>query len=231
MVKAQAAKRHIFTVEDYYAMSDVGILARDEHVELLNGAIYDKYEGKPRLFNVDEYYMMGEAGILPMEARGVELIDGEVIDMSPAGEGHSFSVDGLVNPLAYLLWGRAWIRCQNPLRIGNFREPEPDVMVLRLRDDRYSTSHPSADDVLLLAEVGDSSVRYDRNVKLAMYARAGVPEVWLVNLPDLLVEVYTEPPDAYGDVYGRRRTFHPGESLTPTAFPDVSLPVSRIVPA
>lgn len=216
----------LFDVAEYYAMADAGILAEGERVELINGRIFLKYEGKPRLFNVDEYYAMADAGILAPDER-VELIDGEIIPMSPIGDRHAYSVDELNELLITRLGGRARIRSQNPVRMGSAKEVQPDISILRIRDDSYVSGHPSSDDVLLLIEVSDSTLDYDREVKLPMYAAAGILETWIANIPGRQVEAYSEP--SVGE-YLNRRVFGQGESVSPLAFPDVSIPVSRIVP-
>ena len=215
----------LFNVDDYYAMADAGILAPDERVELIDGRIYSKYEGKPRLFNVDEYYAMADAGILAPDER-VELIDGEIIPMSPIGDRHAYSVDELNELLITRLRGRARVRSQNPIRPGSRLEVQPDVAILRQREDGYSSGHPGPDDVLLIIEVSDSTLDYDRNVKLSIYAAASIPETWIVNIPYRRVEAYSEP--SRGE-YLNRRLFGPGESVSPLAFPDVSIPVSQII--
>ena len=216
----------LFNVDEYYAMADAGILAEGEYVELIDGIIYSRYEGKPRLFDVDEYYAMAEAGILAPDER-VELIGGEIVPMSPIGDRHAYSVDELNESLLTQLRGRARVRCQNPVRLDRDREIQPDVAILRLRDDSYLSGHPSPDDVLLLIEVSDSTLDYDRDVKLPMYAAAGIPEAWIANIPGRQVEAYSEPS---GGEYRNRRVFNQSESVSPLAFPDISIPVSRIVP-
>lgn len=216
----------LFNVGEYYAMAEAGILTESEHLELLDGRIFHKYSGEPRLFSVDDYYAMADAGILAPDER-VELIDGEIIPMSPIGDRHAYSVDELMELLPAQLRGRARIRCQNPVRLNIDREIQPDIALLRLRDDSYLSGHPGPDDVLLMIEVSDSTLDYDRNVKLSMYAADGIPETWIVNIPGQQVEAYSEPS---GGEYLNRRVFGQGESASPLAFPDDSIPVSRIVP-
>ena len=216
----------LFNVDEYYAMAEAGILAEGEHLELISGRIYHTYSAEPRLFDVDEYYAMSEAGILKPDER-VELIDGEIIPMSPIGDRHAYSVDELNESLLTQLRGRARVRCQNPVRLDRDREIQPDIAILRLRDDSYFSGHPGPDDVLLLIEVSDSTLDYDRDVKLPMYAAAGIPETWIANIPDRQVEAYSEPS---GGEYRDRRVFDQGESVRPLAFPDVSIPVRRITP-
>lgn len=183
---------------------------------------------KRRLFTVDEYYAMADAGILTQEER-VELIDGEIIVMAPIGDEHAASVDTgnyLFAPL--VIAERATIRVQAHLRLATRNQPEPDLMLLKWRDDFYRHQAPRADDVLLLVEVSDSSLSYDRTVKLNLYARFNIPEVWIANIPTRVIEVYTDPIDGE---YATSRIYRPGESVTPTAFNDMQLPVSRIIGA
>lgn len=131
--------------------------------------------------SVAEYYRMAEAGIFPPDAR-VELIEGEVIDMAPQKSRHASVVSFLLNHLVRCAGDAGWVVCQVPLHLSENSEPEPDLMLLRPRADRYADAHPRAEDVLLLIEVADSSARYDREVKLPLYARHGVAQVWLVDL-------------------------------------------------
>ncbi len=182
---------------------------------------------KPRLFNVDEYYAMAEAGILRHGER-VELLSGVIVRMSPIGSRHAAWVDALANLLIDRIERRAMIRVQNPVRLDSNSEPEPDVTVIRRRGDFYASAHPGPDDVLLLIEVSDTTVAFDREVKLPLYAAAGIPEVWIVDLPSGAVEVYTEPS---GETYSLSRTVSVGGTLTPGAFDDVSLTVGQIVPS
>jgi|SRR5215813_4111212 len=144
-----------------------------------------------RRFNVTEYYQMAAAGILTPDDR-VELIEGEIIKMSPIGSPHAACVSRLVRLANRLVDESAIVWVQNPVRLSNFTEPVPDVALLKPRADYYAARHPVPDDALLLIEVADSSLLKDRNVKIPLYARSGIPEVWLINLPKAVIEVYTE---------------------------------------
>ena len=172
---------------------------------------------------------MGRAGILTAEDR-VELLDGEVIVMSPIGNRHAACVDRLTNGFTRSggLAGRALVRVQNPLAESDVSEPQPDLMLLIPRDDHYDFGHPGTADVLLLVEVADSSLEYDLNTKVPFYARAGIREVWIVDLEHNRVEVHTEP-SRWG--YGAVRRYVPGDALAPSALPDVKLEVAGIIPA
>ena len=180
-----------------------------------------------RRISVHEYHAMGEVGILGMDER-VELIDGEIITMSPIGPEHGASVDTGTYFLVSLVRNRAIVRVQGNVRLDEYNEPEPDFTLLKWRDDFYRHQLPGPDDVLLIIEVSDSSLSYDRNRKLALYAHFGVPEVWIANILARVVEVYRDPVDGE---YTNSRVYSPGETLSPVAFEDVEIPVSQFIGA
>ena len=223
--QTQYAKR-LFNADEYFAMGKAGILP-EGGCELLGGVVYMKGVDKPWRFNVDDYYAMAEAGILSHDER-VELVNGEIVEMSPIGKRHRSSVYALGHLLSLQLGDQAIVGVQNAVHLDNCREFQPDVTILRSSDDFYLSDPPGPRDVLLLIEVSDSSLSYDRDVKLSLYAGAGIPEFWIVNIPNGVVEVYTDPSDGE---YRTRRVYAADESVSPTSFPDVSLPVSRIAPA
>ena len=220
----QHAKR-LFNADEYYAMGEAGILPEGGS-ELLGGVVYMKGVDKPWRFTVDDYYAMAEAGILTHDER-VELINGEIIPMSPIGSRHAYSVNWITRLLITLLEERAWVSSQNPLHLNGQAEPEPDVLLLRWRDDAYVNDHPGPDDVLLLIEVADTSLDRDRGVKLSMYAEAGIPETWIANIPERSVEAHTDP---LNGIYIHSRVYNSDETVSPIAFPDVSLRVGEILP-
>src|SRR3989442_3481508 len=133
-------------------------------------------------FTVDTYQRLGELGMLGEDDR-IELIDGQVVEMSPIGPGHAGCVTALTGLVGPLVAGRALVSVQNPVRLGGHSEPQPDVALLVPRADTYRTTHPQPEDVLLVIEVADASLEHDRDVKIPLYAAAGVPEGWLLNLP------------------------------------------------
>ena len=178
-----------------------------------------------RRFTVAEYYAMAEAGVLAYDER-VELLDGDVIAMPPIGDWHASRVKRLNNSMLTPVRGRAIVSVQDPVRLGDNSEPEPDVMLLRWRDDFYEGGHPGPADVLLLIEVSDTTVDYDRNEKLSAYAAAGIPEVWIASRQDRRIESYADPA---GDEYATVRHYGAGERIAPRAFPDVMLDVDRII--
>jgi len=179
-----------------------------------------------RRFTVEEYHRMTRMGILTEEDR-VELIAGEIIQMPPIGPCHAACVAQLTRRLIQVLGDRAVLWPQNPVRLPRDTEPHPDVVLLRPRPDTYFRYPARPEDVLLLIEVAGVSYRYDRCVKLPLYARAGVPEVWIIDLTNDVVEVHRQPA-ARG--YGSVHTVDRGGTLTPLAFDDVTLAAADILP-
>jgi Uma2 family endonuclease len=147
------------------------------------------------LFTVTEYERMGETGVLSPDAR-VELLEGEIIEMPPIGSTHAAWVD-LINDLSHTqLRGKAIVRIQSPIVLDDFSEPEPDVAVLRFREDYYREAHPRPADILLVIEVSETTVKFDRNFKTRLYAQAGIPEFLLFNVGDEELEYYSQPESA-----------------------------------
>jgi Uma2 family endonuclease len=174
---------------------------------------------------VDEYHRMGEAGIFGEDDR-VELIDGQILEMTPIGVAHASCVNRLTELFAPVAGSRATLSVQNPVILTEHEEPQPDVMLLRYRVDGYATRHPGPADVLLLVEVADRSLTRDREEKLPSYATTGIAEMWLVNLPGGGIEVCREPHDGR---YTAVRTVRRGDTITPLAFPDLALRVDAIL--
>jgi len=176
-------------------------------------------------FTVAEYQRLGEVGIIGEEDR-VELIDGEILDMGDIGRSHAAHVAWLTTLIARKSEETMIVSVQNPLQLGERYQPQPDLMLLREHADRYKSALPTAEDVLLLVEVADSSLDYDQRIKLAVYARAGVTEVWIVNLDADQVEIYTQPQEA---AYTTTRVARRGETVQIGALPAVMLPVTTIL--
>jgi Uma2 family endonuclease len=143
-------------------------------------------------FTAEEYERMGEAGIFPPDAR-LELIEGEIYEMSPIGSPHAACVKYLSRVLNGLSGEGFIVGVQDPIRLSDFSEPQPDLTLLRRREDFYRGAHPTPADVLLVVEVADATVVTDRKVKLPLYARGGIKEFWLVNIPEEQVEIYSDP--------------------------------------
>ena len=177
-----------------------------------------------RQFTVDDFYRMLKIGIFTEDDR-VELIDGEIVEMSPIGSRHAACVARLAALFNKHLGDAVVVFPQNPLRLDPKSEPVPDVVVLKPRADFYAEVHPGPGDALLVVEVSDTTLRYDRRVKVPLYARVGIPEVWVVNLVKGVVEVYVKPD---GKGYSEIRKAERGETLTPVLMPGLTLKVEDI---
>jgi len=172
-----------------------------------------------RRFTVTQFQKMGEAGIFREDER-VELIDGEVVAMPPIGSRHAFAVDELAAAFMPALQGTARVSIQNPVVLDEHNQPQPDLMILRLKAAGYRAALPRPEDVLLLVEVSDSTLEYDRGVKLPLYASRGIPEVWILNLRSGLLEIHRDP-DPTG--YQSWRDVTPAEAVSPGALPAVQI--------
>ena len=172
-----------------------------------------------RHFNVAEYYQMARAGVLTEDER-VELVRGEIIPMSPIGSRHAACVNRFSMCLIQWAEKRFVVSVQNPVRLDDHSEPQPDLAILKPRGDSYFDAHPRPGDVLVVIEVADTSMGYDREEKMPLYAEAGILEMWLVNLPEGVIEVYSEPVDG---VYASIRQVVRGGVLTSTSLPGLSI--------
>lgn len=175
-------------------------------------------------FTVSEYYQMAEAGILREDDR-VELIEGEVIEMSPIGSKHAACVARLVEIFGLKVKKQAIVWVQNPLRLADYSEPEPDIALLKRRKDFYAGQHPTPPDVLLIVEVADTSVEYDRNVKAPLYARAGIPEVWIIDLVNNTIEVFSQPENGE---FQTKTIFKRGDTITSATIAGLAASVEKI---
>ena len=176
-------------------------------------------------FTVDEYQRMGQAGVFHEDDR-VELIDGQVVEMSPIGPRHAACVDRLNRQLSQRVSDRAIVRVQNPVVLGRHAAPQPDVALLHPPIERYAEAHPETPDIILVIEVADTSGDYDRAVKIPLYARAGIPEAWLVDLAAGIIEVFRQP---QADRYGEKRVVRGGDTVTPLRLAGVTVRVSDIL--
>ena len=183
-------------------------------------------ELKRRRFTIEEYHRMGEVGIFNEDDR-VELIEGEIIEMGPIGRLHAGTVDRIANVLIRRLGELSIVRVQNPVVFTDLvSEPQPDVTLLVPRPDFYTGGHPGPGDILLVVEVMDSSVTFDHRVKLPLYARAGVAEVWLANVNTHRIEGYRRPgPEGYAE----SRVFQEDDRLSIQALPDVAFTVRELL--
>jgi len=142
--------------------------------------------------SIDDYHKMAEVGILAPDVN-VELIEGEIIDMAPIGSQHAGMVAYLIDLLTHQLAKKAIINVQNPIILGTQSEPQPDLLILKPRKDFYRQAHPKPDDVFLLIEISDTTLQYDREIKIPLYATYNIPEIWLVNIKEQRLEIYRTP--------------------------------------
>jgi Uma2 family endonuclease len=178
-----------------------------------------------RRFTVNDYHRMAKAGILHEDDR-VELLDGEIIEMAPIGSRHAATVNRMTRRFTERAAGRFIVSVQNPVRLSRHSEPQPDLLLLRYRDDEYETAHPGPGDVLLVVEVADTTVTSDRKVKLPKYAAAGISEAWLVNLPRNSIEVHRDPRD---DRYQQVTVYRRGDTITLSALSGITISVDAIL--
>ncbi len=176
-------------------------------------------------FDTKDYHRLIDAGVLHEDDR-VELIEGRIVDMTPIGTRHSACVNRLNTIFAQKLQGQSIVSIQNPIQLAEQSEPEPDIVLLKYLEDFYSDELPESEDVLLLIEVADSSLDYDRNTKIPLYAKAGILEVWLVDLLENCIEIYMSP---YAEGYETKRLIRNEQSVSPQKFPDINLTANQIL--
>ncbi len=174
---------------------------------------------------MEDYYRLAEMGILLPDER-LELLDGEIFEMSPIGSSHAACVRRFNRKLVVPLADRAIVLVQDPIRLSGRYHPQPDLAIVRFRDDFYSQEHPRAADIYFLIEVMDSSSLKDRNEKLRKYALAGIPEVWLADLNTDQLEAHRKP---LRGVYTEIQVRVSGQSIAPEAFPDLVLQIDDIL--
>lgn len=177
-------------------------------------------------FTVDEYEEMIRSGILREDDR-VELIHGEILEKTPVGDLHAACVNRSNRLLSRMVGDAAIVSIQNPIRLAD-SEPEPDIALLRPRDDFYASGRPTARDVLLVIEVSDTTLDFDRDVKGPLYADAGIGEYWIVNLNDHVIEVYRGPTGERSYSQSQRATA--ADILTPVSLPELRISVAEILP-
>jgi len=187
------------------------------------GTLMESWPRRHRI-TVNEYHRMAELGLLAPDAR-VELIEGEIIDMAPIGKAHTSVVDQLNRLLVRAVGDDAIVRVQGSVRLSQMSEPEPDVVLLKPRPDFYRNEYASGADTLLVIEVSDSTLRYDRDVKVPLYARHGVPEVWIVDLQNDQLLVYGSLSDG---AYGRQTSATRPETMLVTALPGVTVDLASV---
>lgn len=186
---------------------------------------------QPKRFTLEEYHELTEIGFFHEDDR-IELIRGEIIEMAAKGTAHETCISKLLRELVRLLGDAATLRCQSPILLLNNSEPEPDFAIVRNKPDDYLSAHPTPNDVLLVIEISDSTLNYDREVKLSLYAEAGISDYWIFNLFDNQLEAHSEPfQNSQGNFgYQNRRIVLPNQAIVLPSFPDLSLDLNRVFP-
>jgi len=184
----------------------------------------------PKRFSLAEYHRLIELGFFQANER-IELIRGQIIQMAVKGTPHSVCNTLLFGELFTLLQGQATIRNQEPIILGNDSEPEPDIVIVRNQGDRYLDSHPGTTDILLVIEVSDSTLKYDRETKLDLYAESGINNYWLLNLVANCLEAYSQPYKTQGSFeYAARQIYLPNSAIALSYFSSLTLDLSSVFP-
>ena len=175
-------------------------------------------------FTITEFEQMAETGIIKDEDR-IELIEGELIEMGKIGKRHAACVDRLNDLFRDKFGKRVLVRSQNPIQLSDYSQPQPDLAILTRKSDYYETAHPTPDDIFLLVEVADTTIKFDQEIKIPLYAKHNILEVWLVNLNQEIVEVYYQ---SNINSYTTKKIFTKKQIISPISFPEIKINVSEI---
>jgi len=178
-----------------------------------------------RRWTVDEYHRMIAAGILNSSDR-VELLDGHIIEMVPQQPPHASTTSSFGNDFVMLFAGKAWVRQQLPITIAPNSEPEPDIAVVKIDSKRYRDRHPTPEDVYLLVEVADSILSCDRDRKVQIYAKANIPEYWIIDVNQRQVLVFRQP---VGETYQMQQVLGVADAVTPLSFPEITVQLAELL--
>ena len=181
---------------------------------------------KVRLWTVDEYHRLIETGILTTDEK-VELVEGQIIQMSPQRPPHAATTQRTANYLSRLLRNQAYIRVQLPITLLPNSEPEPDIAVVRIDDREYFDHHPTADEMFLLVEVAKTTLKSDRIIKASTYAKAEIPEYWVLDVQERQVHVFREP---VGEAYQQETILNEDATISMIAFADVNMSLNQLFP-
>jgi Uma2 family endonuclease len=200
--------------------------ARQNPIISINGNPSPEWQPSLRLLTTDEYEQMIAAGIFNEDDR-VELLEGVIVEMSPKGMKHATSTDRAARHFIRTLGDRVIVRNQNPIRLNDHSEPEPDLVLAAQEEHEYSFRHPGPEDIYLILEVSDTTLSYDRNNKGMSYAKSGIVQYLILNLNKMEIEDYREPSV---DGYRQKQTYREGQSFKLVAFPDTTVKVSDLLP-
>lgn len=184
-----------------------------------------------RHFTLDEYHRLIDIGFFHEDER-IELIRGELVQMVAKGTAHTTCCSNLIEELPKLVANKAKLRCQDPITLPSGSEPEPDLVIVKTTDDNYLSGHPQPRDILLVIEIADSSIKYDQDVKIPLYAEAGISDYWIFNLPDNYLETYSEPYQAPVGTFGYsvKRILLPNQLVRLPNLLDSTLDLSKVFP-
>jgi Uma2 family endonuclease len=180
---------------------------------------------KKRLFSVDEYHQMIMTGIIKEDDK-VELIDGEIITMPPIGPNHASNVNRLNSIFYFNLGNTIIVSIQNPIQLTDYSEPQPDIAILKYRDDFYKNNHPKAEDVLLIVEIAETSVEYDKALKVPRYAESNIIETWLFDLQNERIEMHRNP---FNGIYQEIRIAQKGQKISCINFPKIEFSINDLL--
>lgn len=184
-----------------------------------------------RRFTLDEYHRLIDIGFFHEDER-IELIRGELVQMVAKGTAHTTCCSNLLEELPKLVANKAKLRCQDPITLPSGSEPEPDFAIVKTTDDNYLSGHPQPRDILLVIEIADSSIDYDQDVKIPLYAEAGISDYWIFNLPDNHLETYSEPYQTQSGTFGYsiKRILLPNQLVNLPNLIDSTLDLSKVFP-
>jgi len=219
--RVQSVGSRYFTEQEYETIRQAGLLRADERTEWIDGGIfeYGAQGVQPRRFTTKEYYWLVEIGVLEPKAR-VELIEGIVVNKMSKVSIHAAFISFLTAYFYNLVGSHLQIRSQQPTHVSMYNEPEPDIALVDARADFYRSGHPTPADAHVLIEISDTSLCFDRTEKVNLYARAGIPEVWIIDVKRLIIYQYEQPADGiYGAVHTRRKA----DSFVSQALSDLTI--------
>ncbi len=184
-----------------------------------------------RRFTLNEYHRLIDIGFFHEDER-IELIHGELVQMVAKGTAHTTCCRNLIEELPKLVANKAKLRCQDPITLPSGSEPEPDLVIVKIMDDNYLSGHPQPRDILLVIEIADSSIKYDQDVKIPLYAEAGISDYWIFNLPDNHLETYSEPYQTQSGTFGYRikRIFLSNQLVSLLILINSTLDLSKVFP-
>lgn len=233
-----ASPLHKFNSDEFLRMAEIGLFDGQPRVELIDGNVRELHPDSMETvcnignatqlhkFNSDEFLRMAEIGLFDEQPR-VELIDGIVREMSPINPPHAFTVHSIYAKCTELLSPAEMVWIQNPISLGAFNTPEPDIAILRSSALQKRDKLPTAADVILIIEVSDSSLEFDLVTKKRQYAEAGIAEYWVVDIPHQQIIQFLDPKSSD---YQSQNTFSPGQTITSAALPQLQFPVAILIP-